>query len=173
MALTDKLTAIGDAIRGKTGGTEPLTLDQMATEIANISSGGGGGSIDFANLKSMSYTASANYDFIPLDRYNKLPEDFSFPAFMYVSGIEQSAQNNMNYSRNYSGVAMLYTNENNEIQVKPLININAREDEQPFSMDTEYWYINGSIKAKNKTTYFRQKTRFADYNITLFYVPKA
>lgn len=41
MALTDKLTAIGNAIREKTGGTDLLTLDQMATEIANISGGGG------------------------------------------------------------------------------------------------------------------------------------
>lgn len=42
MALTDKLSAIGDAIREKTGGTELLTLDQMPAEIANIQSGGGG-----------------------------------------------------------------------------------------------------------------------------------
>ena len=40
MALTDKLTAIADAIRGKTGGTEELTLDQMAVEIEGISGGG-------------------------------------------------------------------------------------------------------------------------------------
>lgn len=43
MALTDKLTAIADAIRGKTGGTDPLTLDGMATAIAGIEAGGGGG----------------------------------------------------------------------------------------------------------------------------------
>ena len=43
MALTDKLKAIADAIRGKTGGTESLTLDQMVTEIAGIEAGGGGG----------------------------------------------------------------------------------------------------------------------------------
>ena len=40
MALTDKLTAIGNAIREKTGGTDLLTLDQMPTEIANIQGGG-------------------------------------------------------------------------------------------------------------------------------------
>ena len=40
MALTDKLSAIGDAIREKTGGTDLLTLDQMPAEIANIQSGG-------------------------------------------------------------------------------------------------------------------------------------
>ena len=34
MALTDKLSAIGNAIRAKTGGTELLTLDAMPNEIA-------------------------------------------------------------------------------------------------------------------------------------------
>lgn len=42
MALTNKLTAIADAIRGKTGKTDPLTLDGMATAIAGIQAGGGG-----------------------------------------------------------------------------------------------------------------------------------
>lgn len=41
MALTDKLTAIGNAIRGKTGGTDLLTLDGMVTAINGISTGGG------------------------------------------------------------------------------------------------------------------------------------
>jgi hypothetical protein len=36
MALIDKLTNVADAIRGKTGKEEPLTLDQMATEISAI-----------------------------------------------------------------------------------------------------------------------------------------
>lgn len=41
MALTEKLKAIADAIRGKTGKTDGLTLDQMPTEIEGIESGGG------------------------------------------------------------------------------------------------------------------------------------
>ena len=45
MALTDKLTAIGVAIREKTGKSDLLTLDQMPTEIASISGGGGGGGL--------------------------------------------------------------------------------------------------------------------------------
>ena len=40
MALTDKLTAIANAIRAKTGKTGTLTLDQMPTEIAGITGGG-------------------------------------------------------------------------------------------------------------------------------------
>lgn len=39
MSVNSKMTAIADAIRAKTGGTEPLTLDQMATEISGISAG--------------------------------------------------------------------------------------------------------------------------------------
>lgn len=42
MALTDKLSAIGAAIREKTGKTDLMTLDQMPVEIASITTGGGG-----------------------------------------------------------------------------------------------------------------------------------
>lgn len=40
MALIEKLNAIGDAIREKTGGTDKLTLDGMVEAIAGIQSGG-------------------------------------------------------------------------------------------------------------------------------------
>ena len=39
MALTDKLRAIGNAIRNKTGNTAPLTLEQMPQEIERITTG--------------------------------------------------------------------------------------------------------------------------------------
>lgn len=42
MALIDKLTAIAEAIRGKTGGTDPLTLEEMVSAIASIENSGGG-----------------------------------------------------------------------------------------------------------------------------------
>lgn len=38
----ERLTAIADAIREKTGKTDSLTLQQMATEISGIQTGGGG-----------------------------------------------------------------------------------------------------------------------------------
>ena len=41
MALTDKLTAIANAIRAKTGGANQLTLDEMVIAIQNISVGTG------------------------------------------------------------------------------------------------------------------------------------
>ena len=39
MAPIDKLTAVAEAIRSKTGKTESMTLEQMATEIAGIQTG--------------------------------------------------------------------------------------------------------------------------------------
>lgn len=42
MSVNEKMKAIADAIRGKTGGTDSLTLDAMAAAIASIEAGGGG-----------------------------------------------------------------------------------------------------------------------------------
>lgn len=41
MGLIEKLTAIAEAIRGKTGKEASLTLEQMVTEIEGIEAGGG------------------------------------------------------------------------------------------------------------------------------------
>ena len=60
MALTDKLSAIGDAIRAQTGKEEKLTLDQMPDEIAGISGGGGGASAPV--LAPLTVTENGTYD---------------------------------------------------------------------------------------------------------------
>lgn len=41
MSVNSKMTAIADAIRAKTGGTDALTLDGMAEAVAGIETGGG------------------------------------------------------------------------------------------------------------------------------------
>lgn len=50
MALTDKLSAIGVAIRQKTGSSALMTLDEMPGAIASITTGGGGGGGDCNGL---------------------------------------------------------------------------------------------------------------------------
>lgn len=57
MALTDKLSDIGDAIRAKTGKTAKLTLDQMPAEIASIETGSGEEPV----LKTKTITANGTY----------------------------------------------------------------------------------------------------------------
>lgn len=54
MALTNKLTAIADAIRAKTGSTDPMTLDEMAAGIADIQTGGGDEELTTALLAAYS-----------------------------------------------------------------------------------------------------------------------
>lgn len=59
MSVNEKMTAIANAIRAKTGGTAPLSLDQMALEIAAIPTGGGGDNASedaFISRTSTSYT---------------------------------------------------------------------------------------------------------------------
>ena len=63
MALTDKLSAIGNAIRAKTGKSDLLSLDAMPAEIASIQTGGGsgGGSGNFVEtIKSYDYEFTAS-----------------------------------------------------------------------------------------------------------------
>ena len=64
MALTDKLTAIADAVRAKTGGTALLTLDEIVSAIGGISGGGG----PFANATTLGvYEATEDVSAIQID----------------------------------------------------------------------------------------------------------
>ena len=61
MALTNKLTAIADAIREKTGTTEPMTLDSMATAISGITGGGGGELTDYIPESALTIIGYCDY----------------------------------------------------------------------------------------------------------------
>lgn len=64
MALTDKLTAIADAVRAKTGGTALLTLDEIVSAIGRISGGGG----PFTNATTLGvYEATEDVSAIQID----------------------------------------------------------------------------------------------------------
>lgn len=58
MALIDKLITIADAIRGKTGSTQPLTLDGMAAAIAAMESGNNGAHVMSGTFIPASVTGS-------------------------------------------------------------------------------------------------------------------
>lgn len=61
MALTNKLTAIANAIREKTGTEDTLTLDEMATAISGITVGEGGG--DSIPEEAFTFTGDLKYAF--------------------------------------------------------------------------------------------------------------
>lgn len=60
MALIEKLNAIGEAIRTKTGKTEKMTLDEMPVEIASIE--GGGGAPANPVIEALSVTENGTYN---------------------------------------------------------------------------------------------------------------
>lgn len=73
MALTDKLTAIADATREKTGESDKLTLDAIAEAIRALETGGGGdiwggkimtGSFVLAEETTSTYTVVTKSDLI-------------------------------------------------------------------------------------------------------------
>ena len=66
MALTDKLSAIGTAIRNKTGKTALMTLDEMPTEIASITSGGE------PVINPLEVTANGTYTATDCDGYSPI-----------------------------------------------------------------------------------------------------
>ena len=70
--LVEKLTAIGNAIRAKTGGSDMLTLDEMPDEIASIKSGG----FDFSQIKTTS-NGSTQYVFYNNETITLDGADFS------------------------------------------------------------------------------------------------
>ena len=77
MALTDKLTAIANAIRAKTGKTNAMTLDEIATEIASIS---GGGSSGVDNKRYFVKDTKRKYDNFKLWGYNGFRGNADFQA---------------------------------------------------------------------------------------------
>lgn len=83
MALIDKLNAIGDAIRAKTGGTEKLTLDEMPTQIQAIQTGGNPVITELTVTQNGTYTAPDG-----VDGYNPItvnvPQDGSPPESAFV-----------------------------------------------------------------------------------------
>lgn len=107
MALIDKLNAIGEAIRAKTGKTDKLTLDQMPTEIASIVTSGG---ITPANpiieplevTKNGTYTAPNGVDgYSPIDVNVPIPDGYIVP-----SGTKTITENGTHDAREYESVSV-------------------------------------------------------------------
>ena len=79
MALTDKLSAIGSAIREKTGGTELLTLDAMPVAIQSIQAGGG--ELKYIQMAT-SFSMPKNRDGIKTITNTNLPTNYTFVMVM-------------------------------------------------------------------------------------------
>lgn len=105
MALIDKLTNIAEAIRGKTGGTELLTLDEMATAIASIQTGINAEEITIAMNASNAPAVKNIFD-------AAIDESEVITAFMYQGDIGGSTKNNQCIfaitSKNFQDNSLMY-----------------------------------------------------------------
>lgn len=105
MALIDKLTNIAEAIRGKTGGTDLLTLDEMATAIASIQTGINAEEITIA-MDASNANAVRNIFIAAMDASDVTT------AFVYQGDIGGSTKNNQCLiiitSINFNSTEMLY-----------------------------------------------------------------
>ena len=112
MALIEKLRAIGDAIRAKTGGTDPLTLDGMAAAIAGIQAGGGGAdvsevtlttSFDTAGAASPILSAMASHDYTLFIYTGESTAENQIYAAVIDKTVTMSGGHMINYNRYRSG----------------------------------------------------------------------
>ena len=125
MALIEKLEAIGDAIRAKTGGTELLTLDDMPVEIAAIETGGGGADVEPIVLSGESTYACAGKiagEFIKLYGNKVSTNDITGAANMFYNSELETIPFALNFKQ--SSKANLGSLFENCRQLKEIPNIN-------------------------------------------------
>ena len=93
MALTDKLTAIGNAIREKTGKSDLLTLDQMPTEIRSITTSGRYPEIEESDLVLTGDLSSLNKNGRWSWLFNKYSDYITYNNVTSVDYMHQNATN--------------------------------------------------------------------------------
>ena len=102
MALTDKLTAIADATRAKTGTTNQVTLDEIATAINGISISKGIGMLGIPT-ENKSYTVFSIKHSVYSDYI-----DTNFPFFIvfgcYITGTSGMVGKILKVDRNKSTI---------------------------------------------------------------------
>ena len=114
MALTDKLTAIADAIRAKGGTTDLLTLDGMVDAINAIETGSGATDVT-DSIVSVAFSATNAFDvYTGFD--GTFPEDAKTAIFFW-QGDKSNAVNNQCL---FTVLQRLYKNPNN-LPVGPLM----------------------------------------------------
>ena len=136
MALTDKLSAIGSAIREKTGGTELLTLDAMPVAIQGIQAGGG-------KLK-----------YLKIQFYNKYLEPFTnenLPKYGTIGSIIWGRTYSSSSKANKSGINIAIHTPRNGSDYSQDTNIFEYDESNKVS-DGQYNYSTQTFTCSNEYT---------------------
>ena len=133
MALTDKLTAIADAVRAKTGGTALLTLDEIVSAIGGISGGGG----PFTNTTTLGvYEATEDVSAIQIDWLTEWDE---YDLVIFKPSITLSAND------------WLYINTNTVSKKKYFPRVTYANEKQTFA------FLKGSATPNERLTFLAEK----------------
>ena len=98
MALINKLSAIGDAIRAKTGGTQKLTLDQMPDAINSITSGSpGGGTSNLGLYSGKIYRSSSSQLYLNQISFTGCGIDFKTQNYALFFSVKQTGTSYENH----------------------------------------------------------------------------
>lgn len=126
MALTDKLTAIGDAIRTKTGKTATMTLDQMVTEIEGIETGASAVTItltgDLSNFNNagradeLFNNESVNIEFANISNMDNMHQNATGLVDAKTVGYNKYMFDGCTNLKTVTGVSGATETENNSIQ---------------------------------------------------------
>ena len=137
----DSLTAIGNAIRSKTGDTAPLSVPTgMVEAIAGIT-GGGGEPLDFSKLKSHRMEAQiGSSSGAQVARINlTIPQDTVF-GIMTFNGRLMSTPSSSLFSTLYQGSAILIKDDSGTIT---LVNNKTDNIRVPDDTPTYFSFISG------------------------------
>jgi len=107
MALINKLSAIGDAIREKTGKEDLLTLDQMPEEIKGIS--GGGAEVEPIVIDSQaSYACAGAVSSAYIDLFGDTitTQGLRYVDNMFYKNLSKKIPFDLNFDPTYSGIDM-------------------------------------------------------------------
>ena len=149
MALTDKLTAIADATRAKIGTTNQMTLDEIATAINGISSGGGN-----IEVKSFVPTQAANVTTATIDLTN------------YINNIQDEFVMVYTYSHTTNNTKLYYivvvkiNKANNSVSELSTFRMGQNSSSLASPQVSNYQFINNklTINFKNAVTIYPSST---------------
>lgn len=149
MALIDKLTAIGNAIRTKTGTTDLIPLVNMPQAILNIEGGGAAPTGNYAEVFNALYNASLmNSDIARIDFYIANPFT-SHNGFLrntknltYIKGINMSSSIDIRLM--FSGSAIETIEE--PLDISQVTKVNNTQNAFACDNLTEIRFVSGTIK---------------------------
>lgn len=166
MALTNKLSAIGDAIREKTGKTGLMTLDEMPAQIASITTGsGGGGGVEVepvvltGDCKNI-FTNDMTIQYLKLFGNTISTENITNATGMFQHKEVEEIPFDLNFTPTaLTGVSSMFQDAQNLKSISAIRNLNVGAANYMFNGCNNLRYLPEFIDCGNMTTTYSSTNR--------------